>query len=200
MFAKLVGLQYKIVYKKGLENGAADALSRRPHSAEQLLAISSASPKWVQEVALSYEQDDFAKTLITQLCIDPNAVPSYTFVDGLLRYKNRVWVGNVSALHQRIIAALHNSPVGGHSGIPVTLRKLKQYFAWLGMKKSVHSFVSVCSICLQAKHDRARYPGLLQPLPIPEGAWQTIFMDFVEGLPRSSGMNAILVVVDKFSK
>jgi hypothetical protein len=65
MFAKLVGLQYKIVYKKGLENGAADALSRRPHSAEQLLAISSASPKWVQEVALSYEQDDFAKTLIT---------------------------------------------------------------------------------------------------------------------------------------
>jgi hypothetical protein len=40
VFARLMGLQYKILYKKGVDNGAADALSHRRHP-DQLLAISS---------------------------------------------------------------------------------------------------------------------------------------------------------------
>jgi len=31
IFTKLLGLQYKVVYKKGVENGVADALSRKSH-------------------------------------------------------------------------------------------------------------------------------------------------------------------------
>lgn len=90
--------------------------------------------------------------------------------------------------------------MGGHSGIPVTFCRLKKYFAWKFMKKDVHTFVSSCQTCLQAKPDRARYPGLFQPLPVPDGAWQMVSLDFVEGLPLSHRMNSILVVVDKFSK
>lgn len=68
------------------------------------------------------------------------------------------------------------------------------------MKKDVHAFVSACQIFSQAKPDHARYPGLLQPLPVPDGAWQMVSLDFVEGLPVSQRMDVILVVVDKFSK
>jgi hypothetical protein len=82
----------------------------------------------------------------------------------------------------------------------VTYHRVKQLFAWPGLKKTVKDFVTTCSICQQAKPDRSKYPGLLQPLPIPTGAWQTICMDFVEGLPLSAGKNCVLVVVDKFSK
>jgi hypothetical protein len=46
----------------------------------------------------------------------------------------------------------------------------------------------------------SKYPGLLQPLHVPDSAWQIISMDFIEGLPHSGRYNCILVVVHKFSK
>lgn len=109
-------------------------------------------------------------------------------------------LGNNTSLQQSILKAMHSSAIGGHSGFPVTYHRIKQLFAWPGMRKSVHAFVSACFVCQQAKPERVKYPGLLQPLPVPAGAWQTISMDFVEGLPFSGGKNCVLVVVDKFSK
>jgi len=68
------------------------------------------------------------------------------------------------------------------------------------MKADVWSFMRQCTTCLQEKLDRAKYPGLLQPLPVSSNSWEIISMDFIEGLPVSRSANAILVVVDKFSK
>ena len=95
---------------------------------------------------------------------------------------------------------MNSSALGGHLGFLVTYSKMKKLFAWKGMKSAVGSFVQSCAVCLQAKPDRARYLGLLVPLPIPSESWQVISMDFIEGLPRSGHANCILVVVDKFSK
>jgi hypothetical protein len=68
------------------------------------------------------------------------------------------------------------------------------------MKKYVHDMVQSCMTYQMAKPDRTNSPGLLQPLPIPNGAWQIITLDFIEGLPLSSNVDYILVVVDKFTK
>jgi hypothetical protein len=38
------------------------------------------------------------------------------------------------------------------------------------MKQDVDAFVKQCSVCQQAKHELCKYPGLLQPLPIPAQA------------------------------
>lgn len=63
---------------------------------------------------------------------------------GILRYKNRIWLGTNTLLQAQVIFALHNSPAGGHSGFPVTYRRLKQLFAWKGMKGDIKQFVSDC--------------------------------------------------------
>lgn len=68
------------------------------------------------------------------------------------------------------------------------------------MKHQVKEFVKQCLTCQQAKTERVSPAGLLQPLPILERPWAVISLDFIEGLPKSGGYNAILVVVDKFCK
>jgi hypothetical protein len=47
-FFRLMGLQYKIVYKQGSTNRAADALSRRPQQVNAY-AISVVRPRWVEQ-------------------------------------------------------------------------------------------------------------------------------------------------------
>jgi hypothetical protein len=64
----------------------------------------------------------------------------------------------------------------------------------------VHDFVKTCQICIQAKPDRVSYPGKPQSLSVPKEAWETISMDFMEGLPKSSSASCILVIVDTFTK
>lgn len=200
LYTKLVGLQYKIVYKPGSSNQAADALSRHPAPPSQLHAISSSTPAWLTQVSTGYDKDPAALKLIQQLSLAPDSKPPFTLSDGILRLRNRIWIGTNPDLQWRLMTAMHTTAVGGHSGFPVTFSRMKKLFAWRGMKSDVKQFVASCSVCVQAKPDRARYPGLLAPLPVPTESWQVISMDFIEGLPRSGTANCLLVVVDRFSK
>jgi hypothetical protein len=42
--------------------------------------------------------------------------------------------------------------------------------------------------------------GVLHPLPVPEKAWEDIWIDFMLGLTECEGFDAIWVVVDRLSK
>lgn len=95
----------------------------------QCAVISVSKATWVEDIVSSYRHDDWVQETTTNLVVNDSDVPNFTFKDGLLRYKGRIWVGDVADLHHRILSALHSSPLGGHSGVPVTYRKVKQFFA-----------------------------------------------------------------------
>ncbi|KAM0887617.1 hypothetical protein ACQ4PT_028880 [Festuca glaucescens] len=197
--ARLMGLQFKIIYRKGAENHAADSLSR----VGLLMTIQTCAtvqPAWLQEVINTYATDQDAQRRLTELALHSPDEHGYSLKDGLIRYQDRVWLGRNSALQTKLISAFHASAIGGHSGAQATYQRLKRLFAWTGMKGAVTDFVSQCDVCQHAKHINVHPHGLLQPLPVPAGAWQDITIDFIEGLPLSDGANTILVAVDRLTK
>jgi hypothetical protein len=173
VFAKLLGLRYKVVYLCGANNGVADALSRRAPS-ETMLAMSSPSHDWLVTIQDWYAADPEASSLFSQLAINGAAHPPFTLQQGMIHYRGRIWLGSNKALQQQVIFALHDSALGGHSGVPVTIQKVCSLFFWPGMRASILQYDQHCSVCLQAKPDKARYPALLEPLHMPSSAWEII--------------------------
>ena len=68
------------------------------------------------------------------------------------------------------------------------------------MTSYITKYVKSCEVCGRHKVRRHKPYGELQSLPVPYRPWTELSMDFIGPLPTSNGMNAILVVVDRFTK
>ena len=136
---------------------------------------------------------------ISKLAATKPGLP-YTNCQGLTFYKNRVVVPPQSHIPNQLLREFHDSPLGGHSGVLRTYKRIAQQFYWPSMYHMVNEYVSSCDVFQRAKASTLSHAGLLQPLPIPCQVWDDITMDFIEGLPPSQGKNTILVVVDRLSK
>ena len=69
-------------------------------------------PSWLSAIAASYEQDPVAQELITKLSVDSSAVPHFTWHAGILRCRNKIWLGADKELQNRLIAEFHASAWG----------------------------------------------------------------------------------------
>ena len=151
-------------------------------------------------MANSYATDADAQEHLKHLAVSSPDADGYELHRGVIRRQGRLWIGANTALRTKLIAALHNSAVGGHSGVTATYHRVKKHFEWRGLKRDVEEFVHQCAVCQHAKHEHTRPAGLLAPLPIPSAPWEDLTMDCIEGLPASESCNSIMVVVDRFTK
>ena len=196
---KLMGFDFSIEYKQGKENKAADALSRMHEEYKEkmeVMAITCPTHHWVTAVKEDQENSEHVQQLVSKVK-EGEAVGPWVLRDGLLFFKNRIYVTPESTLQQDIITQFHDS---SHEGFLKTFHRIKANFYWQGMRDSIKTFIKECSVCQQHKVEQLSPIGLLQPLPIPNQVWEDISMDFIDGLPSSHGKTTIFVVVDRLSK
>jgi hypothetical protein len=82
-------------------------------------------------VLSSYIDDPKCKEVQEQLRINPASAPNFSLSNDIIRYKNRIVIGNNTELRKQLIESFHSSVLGGHSGERVTYIKSKHYFIGL---------------------------------------------------------------------
>jgi hypothetical protein len=181
---KLLGFDFSVEYKPGAANAVADALSRRDTEDGQLLAISGPRFDFVDRLRQAQLQEPALVALHAEITAGSRPAP-WSVVDP------------ASPLLQEIMRAVHED---GHEGVQRTLHHLRRDFHFPNMKEVVQALVRSCAVCQRYKAEHLQPLGLLMPLPVPQGVWTDVALDFVEALPRVHGKSVILTVVDRLSK
>jgi hypothetical protein len=121
--------------------------------------------------------------------------------DGLYYLQGKLVIPEPGGLRQQLIQDHHTPAARGHPGPARTAEMLLRNYWWPGLMTDVKAYVQKCHSCQVNKSKTVKPAGLLQPLPIPVGKWDSVSMDFICGLPCSkAGFDSILVIVDRLSK
>ena len=81
--------------------------------------------------------------------------------NGVLYYKDRVYVSDYNDLRKLIIEEAHSGSFSIHPGSTKMYRDLKMLFWWSEMKRNVSEFVTKCLVCQRVKAEHQVPSGLL---------------------------------------
>lgn len=197
---KIMGFSFEILYNPGASNRVADALSRRETEPVELNAICSTYLVDWGTIDKEVEQDSMLSGIKQKIQAGEEVMHGFTLDGGHLFYKGRFVLPRYTSFIPTLLKQYHDSPTGGHAGEHKTYARIARDWFWEGMKKQIVEYVKKCVVCQHQQHSSLAPAGLLQPLLIPDQVWEHISMDFIEGLPKSRGKDAILVVVDRLTK
>lgn len=154
---KLLGYDFEIVYKAGVENKVADGLSRvmigRQTTSEGLLfALTVSSTIQMQNILDEIDVKEEIHKLMREVAVGSIEKKGYTVVSGRLFYKNYLVLPRLSVHIPQILHEYHDGVMGGHSGILKTIKHIQQLFYWPRMKEDVKKYVTECSTCQKHKY------------------------------------------------
>ena len=80
------------------------------------------------------------------------------------------------------------------------LKLIKKNYWWPGIKEDIKKYIQECTKCQQNKVLYMKKARELHPLEMLKGPWQEISIDIIRPLLESNRKNAIVVIVDQFTK
>ena len=116
--------------------------------------------------------------------------------DGVVYMEGRIYVPNNKKIKKEILKENYDSVDVGYPEQHRMLELLKRTYWWPGLKEDVKRYVQGCFKCQQNKVQHQRKTGELHSLEIPQEPWQEISIDIIKPLPKSNGMDAIVIIVD----
>lgn len=123
--AKLLGYDFSIEFKRGLDNTAADALSRLAPAMEfGMLSLVTGMNPAVFDTQI--QENSELHRLREDLQQHPAAHPGYTLRDNFLFYNGRLVLPSSSRTIPLLLEEFHNSPIGH------IMEPLKHISVWLG--------------------------------------------------------------------
>ncbi|UYV65614.1 hypothetical protein LAZ67_3004865, partial [Cordylochernes scorpioides] len=194
-----------VVYKSGRKHQDADCLSRSPLEYSEDMEEDIPSIVTLQNFSEEQMNDQAIRKIADKLQSSPNN--SFVKIDNTLYRKNydpmgKPWLLVVPRhLRQELLKNFHDSPTAGHLGFTKTYDRIRKKYYWPGMYRTVRRYVAHCSDCQRRKHQPQLPSGHLQPIPVPEVAFEKVGMDLLGRFPTSeSGNRWIIVCTDYLTK
>ncbi|SJL07038.1 uncharacterized protein ARMOST_10381 [Armillaria ostoyae] len=209
---ELTEYHFILKHKPGAANIKADLLSQRAdhdQGEDDNGDITVLSPKhfWALIMPTTSKTHERVKTITRQKELwDKGIATSLEHEqgiikkDGVLYYDNRVYVPHHTSLRGDIIAQSHDHVTAGHPGIAKTQELVLCEYWWPKLKKDVEMYITGCGTCQRTKSSNQAKAAPLHLNAVPSEPWSHISVDMITGLPDSNGYDALLVVVDRFSK
>ena len=210
---ELADYHFTLHHKPGKSMAKADLLSRRSdhdHGKADNSDVTVLKAEYFRASSFDLEGlDDDIVTQIKQLHDSQdsavvkalaNKERGWNDEDDLVTWEHRLYVPRSKKLREKVIRIYHDSITAGHPGRYKTQELITRNYWWPRIQADVKSYVEGCETCQRTKIRHGKHTAPLQPNKIPNGPWETITVDMIGPLPESQGHDAILVIVDWFSK
>jgi len=145
--SKLMGYNFDIKYKAGLENKVADALSRKFQFSTSFFVVAG----W-DGIEIEILEDAKLKHIMQKLLMAKEEVVGFTLTNGRLMYEERLVLTRSSKWIPKILAEFHSSKLGEHSGFFRTYKRISSLLYWEGMKFLIPNFINLAKCANKISH------------------------------------------------
>ncbi|SJL02913.1 uncharacterized protein ARMOST_06254 [Armillaria ostoyae] len=209
---ELAEYHFVLKHKPGTANVKADLLSQRndhDQGEDDNRDITVLSPEHFQAMIMptTSETHERVKNATRQKELWDKGIATslehecgITEKDGILYYDGHIYVPRHHALRGDIISQSHNHITARHPRVAKTKELVLREYWWPKIQKDIETYIAGCEMCQRTKTSNQAKSAPLHLNAIPTEPWMHITVDMIIGLPDSNGYDALLVVVDRFSK